>query len=48
MAESGSSSNSAREELRAEWAERSENDAVLRGTPVPVDCIPLLRAPPTQ
>jgi hypothetical protein len=40
-------SNSAREELRQEWADRNTSDPVLRGAPVPVESIPLLRAPPT-
>lgn len=40
-------SNRDRTALREQWGERNTSEPALRGAPVPVDSIPLLRTPPT-
>ncbi len=39
--------NRDRQALREKWSERNEREPALRGAPVPVESIPLLRNPPT-
>lgn len=39
--------NADRKALRDRWSERNASEPALRGTPVPVASIPLLRTPPT-